>query len=317
MASTSSNFKDGVIFCELLGIYRKSALEAVLRDGPPTIEKSFRNISIAISEIKNYMAVPPSVTTDSVYNSEDSMFELLKCIKTLFITQPEPIIDQQKLATAKFPHDELSLGAVELDPTIKSPSFANLGVIYGGNKNQKNDQETVNASMRIEESQHKQQVIKAGERRFRTENNSVNTSVIPPKNQNIVSVEENVLRNTSGAVVAIKKREGHMSAESTSRLMPPRLSSEREGPAQYYSSRRLSSQQNRENVMPSRTTQNDGGYVNPVHVPKVDIRAKYKIIKWLQEIRLIKESGISIAEFPSYCRDGVLLSNLIFRLEGV
>eukprot|EP00826_Nyctotherus_ovalis_P042013 TRINITY_DN4283_c0_g3_i4.p1 TRINITY_DN4283_c0_g3~~TRINITY_DN4283_c0_g3_i4.p1 ORF type:complete len:576 (+),score=56.75 TRINITY_DN4283_c0_g3_i4:321-2048(+) len=51
-------------------------------------------------------------------------------------------------------------------------------------------------------------------------------------------------------------------------------------------------------------------------LPGVDVKTKQKVINWLQEISLLKANSVSIDKFPSYCRNGVLLHDLIARLEG-
>eukprot|EP00826_Nyctotherus_ovalis_P008496 TRINITY_DN12203_c0_g1_i1.p1 TRINITY_DN12203_c0_g1~~TRINITY_DN12203_c0_g1_i1.p1 ORF type:complete len:163 (+),score=16.30 TRINITY_DN12203_c0_g1_i1:65-553(+) len=47
------------------------------------------------------------------------------------------------------------------------------------------------------------------------------------------------------------------------------------------------------------------------------IETRYKLLNWLEDIQLVKRGAATIAEFPSYCRNGVLLGDLILRLEGV
>jgi len=42
-----------------------------------------------------------------------------------------------------------------------------------------------------------------------------------------------------------------------------------------------------------------------------------QLLLWLEEIRLIKPGLVNIEKLPSYCRNGVLLADLINRLEGV
>jgi len=51
-------------------------------------------------------------------------------------------------------------------------------------------------------------------------------------------------------------------------------------------------------------------------LPKTNIKTRQKIIDWLQNIRLIKKNSVSTSEFHGYCRNGVLLYDLISRLEG-
>ncbi len=52
-------------------------------------------------------------------------------------------------------------------------------------------------------------------------------------------------------------------------------------------------------------------------LPKVDVKTKHALLTWMERIQLIKPNSVTIAEFPGYCRNGVLLSDLILRLEGV
>ena len=49
----------------------------------------------------------------------------------------------------------------------------------------------------------------------------------------------------------------------------------------------------------------------------VDVKTQNKLLDWLTQIQLIKQKATSVSEFPSYCRNGVLLSDLIQRIEGV
>ena len=49
---------------------------------------------------------------------------------------------------------------------------------------------------------------------------------------------------------------------------------------------------------------------------KIKAKTKNKIIDWFHSISLLKKSSIAIEEFPSYCRNGVLIYDLIMRLEG-
>ncbi len=51
--------------------------------------------------------------------------------------------------------------------------------------------------------------------------------------------------------------------------------------------------------------------------PKVDPRTKAKLLGWLEDISLIKKNAVDALVFPGYCRNGVLFSDLILRLEGV
>ena len=79
----------------------------------------------------------------------------------------------------------------------------------------------------------------------------------------------------------------------------------------------------RENRVPSEMRASKSYYqrkdegLSQLNVPKVDIRTKHKLLEWFQEIQLIKEGAVTIAEFPNYCRNGVLFADLISRLEGV
>jgi len=52
-------------------------------------------------------------------------------------------------------------------------------------------------------------------------------------------------------------------------------------------------------------------------IQEISLEQRHKLLYWLEGIQLIKRNATTIAEFPSYCRNGVLLSDLIIRLEGV
>jgi len=46
------------------------------------------------------------------------------------------------------------------------------------------------------------------------------------------------------------------------------------------------------------------------------MKTKVKLMKWLIEIKLIKENRVSIDEFPKYLRTGVLFCDIINTLES-
>ena len=49
----------------------------------------------------------------------------------------------------------------------------------------------------------------------------------------------------------------------------------------------------------------------------VSEKVKEKLLMWMEEIGLIKHGAVSTEDFPGYCRNGILISDLILRLEGV
>ena len=51
--------------------------------------------------------------------------------------------------------------------------------------------------------------------------------------------------------------------------------------------------------------------------PAVNSQVKQKLIDWMVSINLIKENSVDPQNFPAYCRNGVLLSDLITCIEGV
>lgn len=50
---------------------------------------------------------------------------------------------------------------------------------------------------------------------------------------------------------------------------------------------------------------------------KIDPKTKLRVLEWLESINLIKHGVVNPEEFPGYCRNGVLISDLISRIEGV
>lgn len=46
-------------------------------------------------------------------------------------------------------------------------------------------------------------------------------------------------------------------------------------------------------------------------------KMRAKLLQWMEEIGLIKHGAVGLNDFAGYCRNGVLLSDLIHRIEGV
>jgi len=54
-----------------------------------------------------------------------------------------------------------------------------------------------------------------------------------------------------------------------------------------------------------------------VVVEQISNKTKEKIMNWLREERVIKNGAVSIKNFPEYCRSGVLIADLIVRMERI
>jgi len=185
----AEGFKDGIVFCELVKLYKRRAIPGVIYDTSITIENSLRNISTSIKEIKNLIELDSRITPEGVYNSEDIMFKYLESIKSLF------------------------------DNTRRSPEFV---------KCKESSLECIDKSSK-----------------------ATKLMQTTPSNKPITqpSIDHSVKVHKDNSI-------------------------------------------------------------------KTDIKTKHKIIKWLEKISLLKANAVSIDEFPSYCRNGVLLYDLITRLEG-
>ena len=48
----------------------------------------------------------------------------------------------------------------------------------------------------------------------------------------------------------------------------------------------------------------------------MDVACKRRILSWLGDIKLIREGVVSVADFPQYCRNGVIFFDLVNRLQG-
>lgn len=55
---------------------------------------------------------------------------------------------------------------------------------------------------------------------------------------------------------------------------------------------------------------------NEVQVSNVSKKAKRKLLRWLEEINLIRKKAVSLQEFPQFCRNGVIFFDLINKLNG-
>jgi hypothetical protein len=48
----------------------------------------------------------------------------------------------------------------------------------------------------------------------------------------------------------------------------------------------------------------------------VSMKTKRKLLRWLEEINLIRKKAVAIKEFPQFCRNGVIFFDLINKLNG-
>lgn len=55
---------------------------------------------------------------------------------------------------------------------------------------------------------------------------------------------------------------------------------------------------------------------NEVIVTEVSMKSKRRLIKWLEDINLIRRKAVSIQQFPQYCRNGVIFFDLVNKLQG-
>jgi len=331
LASSSNDFKDGITFCELMSNYsKKSGIPGASLDSPITVEKSLHNIDLAMQEVKKYRSLDPKITPQEIYNNEDVMYEFLKIIKSIF--EGKTIIP--KLTHPAKPIISVSSQKSEVKP-IKSPSFASLQEKSSNNSNpppyfqaskvvaqkppipssRQNMPLKPKSSPNIKRETSHEKVNSATNiqpKPFSTKTNSpklfndqrhssvpISTELTPRIIGQRSSSHDERVSNTTQRKSSIKKAMTHQPSAKHSPIYTENVSP----------------------VKPSITTQwqhhesVDGGRI-PAAAPRVDVKTKHKIIEWLQEISLIRKNAVSIAEFPSYCRNGVLLSDLICRLEG-
>lgn len=55
---------------------------------------------------------------------------------------------------------------------------------------------------------------------------------------------------------------------------------------------------------------------NDVQVSGVSMKTKRKLLRWLEEINLIRRKAVSIEAFPQFCRNGVIFFDLVNKLNG-
>lgn len=249
LAKSPCDLRSGIVFCELLAVYKQSPVAGVVYDAPQNEEMCLHNIGLAIREISRYIPrLEEVVSVEDIYADSRAACELLKVIKELFDSEAR--------------HSE--------NPEQpRSPSF---GV--------NNDE--------FEQPGHEPSSF------------HVNVSKKPvPKTRHSTAVSPK--RNNSKA-----KKSVALSSCQSSRIPSTCQSSTRHSPAGKIRHGKTSSQQQDwERGGPAETAQG-----------KVAIGTKHRLVEWLQDISLIRRNAVSIAEFPGYCRNGVLLYDLIARLEG-
>lgn len=55
---------------------------------------------------------------------------------------------------------------------------------------------------------------------------------------------------------------------------------------------------------------------NDADVTAVDMKTKRRLLRWLEQINLIRRRAVSIDEFPQFCRNGVIFFDLVNKLNG-
>jgi len=220
------DFKDGIIFCELISTFKHKLLDGVIKTFPATLETSLRNITLALNELKELTNVPLP-TPNSIYNNEDVMFDLLEIIKNTFNQHKEEGKRSERLEVKKRNNkDSLKLSNFKrLNNTWKPPST---------------ETEVINSLI---------QGISVNEGNY--------FNFPKPTEPLSISLRSTKLLRRKKAIIKI--------IEDTERM---------------------------------------------------NVKDKKKILNWLEEIKLIKPGVVTIEAFPYYCRNGVLLADLITRIEG-
>ncbi len=345
-----------------------------------------QNISIATEGLKRCGLSPrPELTAGSVYNSEDSMFELLDLIKKLFEggkqspernprievkkpQEPEPVPEERPDIVG----DTLTpAAAVEI---VHSPAFlparsAPAASMLCSAKRRTQEPPRTSKPTPTRPLAQTQQQQKQRANKFATEADmelafkqgillhdrkadylsfpmsteplselnanseqllvqspthgvaSAKTSIVP---QNAAAMSDNSISRNRSQVCPVGS---HSEAPLPGGMQTARLTSRRSFADGNSRQRRSSSKKpptkSRENVPPKESEE----YVperrqnvpegEKITIAKVDIRTRQRVLEWLEEIQLIKEGSVNVADFPNYCRNGVLIGDLIVRLEGV
>ncbi len=303
------DFKDGVIFCELLGILRQSPLPGVVTSPTATIDSSIKNIGLAINELKRLgIRKAQNLSAESVYNSEDAMFDLLECIKQAFDpgTSPSPSKIEQT-DTARY-LQQPPVSDKENERIVQSPAFA-----YSASESIPCER-----SSRVSPSIHqkstfvslKQLPASASEAELAVvqtqgiplQDPRTGTMSFPKPTKPLVSFKEPQYSQKALQTVPAT----HVQKTPKTARAPPALVSR---------NRDDFSRGHKPSCFKSLTELDEieDAVLAP---PRVDIKTKQRVLEWLEEIQLIKEGAVTIANFPQYCRNGVLLSDLVTRLEG-
>lgn len=367
LASSSIDFKDGIIFCELLGILRKHALKGVSKSKTQTIDSAKKNIEIALNEIKRIdKNLRIELTEDSVYNSEDCMYELLEIIKSLFDnqnTQNQMLSKNHRVQEIKPPikYEELPLQSSTTRENYKSNKENAESQPHSESPSQKyNENELMNIQSpefakpdSIQEySKYDNKIIPKTKKPLQSAPSHSSTAYYQNQNQNQLR-EFKDIRDiepphkfdtiTKSAIVTTSNSKGQTptrnQAKSTitfqktadnRQVLTARQSTRMQNMGDIYegsASRNIESIDNKsKNEYISKTPNRIINYYKStteteeeeqISAEPVDLKTKHKILSWLEDIHLIKPSASTVAEFPYYCRNGVLIADLIARAENL
>lgn len=336
MASHSTDFKDGIIFCELIKFLKGEKnfeMNSVKNNSPPSAAQSMRKISESVTELKNMKIKGISeklskIIIEDIYDSEEKMYEYLEIIKNAFFPEEqfsfyeeikENIIENENVANiendekpiTEIKKDEFSepqeitdnLDTVKIHEYIVQKPFNQILYQKPITTNHTPQKSTPSSKMPfkpVNSEENLQKILLSG---FQIDNgNFLNFPCTTDIFINFGNSEPKFSKNQEKSLQNANFTPNSQKLKSTYSISPH-------------------PENKMKNRTPSKTFYNPMTFSEPDASPteefKISIECKHNLLEWLENIQLIKPGAASIAEFPSYCRNGVLISDLILRLEGV
>jgi len=322
-----------------------SSFPPITRSNSCTVEDSLRNISMALTELKGCIRLPEHIqklTAKEIYNSEDNMYYFLAFLKEVITQENRSVLHE---STAKFAsHQEIAEEGYDLPLALNERQRLlrsnlkvkeNVDVPLMTLQAEELNDENVTANKRLDITPIKESPHDTKKRLFAKEIKNNSTA----KNKNLLSNRSKCYPSESQCNRKPSRRNSHKSNPIQGDISQYILSGTPITHSSFCScpistapvtsldpfntkvnaSIRVMTRQNsmRRNTVTvtSMKTQNEKPPLIPKHT--VNLETRHKLLAWLEDIQLIKPGSTTIAEFPGYCRNGVLLSDLILRLEGV
>jgi len=281
-------------------------LHQIIKDSPVSVESSLKNINLIMQELRSMNIKEVNhLTAEKVYDNEDSMFELLSIIKTLFdgnkgnceakAEQEDEVAEQCERTGSEEESREESERMKWKEMDMRQVTIKNIKLTDSAQKETsiEHSRDTLRPKGSFTRSHSYKQRVQKQMHTF-TKEEDIQIAMAQGIEQ-----EHNGIFNyplptppLSGTFTPTPK----FIIKTIQKLPQPEPEVIQE--------------------VSEMSKASDIRKEPEIRISEVNTKTKQRVLNWLQDLRLIRQGVVSIEDFPGYCRNGVLFADLISKIEG-